>query len=83
MTKPKTPKPLTINSSPNKVKDAIFKLETQLKTLDKGSEHPTSHDLYGQRARIKSELNALYKLRKAQKNRKFPTPKKPNYKKGW
>ena len=80
--KTKEQKPLTVLSDPNKVKDHIWKLEIQLKTLNKGTEDCDTPGLYAQRARIKEKLNTLYRLRKKQKNYTPPPKRKPNLKKG-
>lgn len=67
----KIPKPLTVESNPNKVKRRIRELENELKG-------PISHT---HRNELKEELRTLTRLRHKQKNY-TPPPKKVNLKKG-
>jgi hypothetical protein len=70
---------VTKTLTPRQTVDAIHELEA---VLNDSKFEPLARGLLLDRAKAKTELNTLYRLRQKQKNTKYPTPKKPNYNRG-
>ena len=66
-----------------KVKRRIKDLEKERETLDRANtENLSFHERVRRDVALKLELNELFEIRKIQKKRGQPTPKKTNFKKG-
>ena len=65
-----------------KVKRRIKDLEKERETLDRNMDNLPFRERIRLDVLAKLELNELFEIRKIQKKRGQPTPKKPNFKKG-
>jgi len=74
---------MDINTPAWKVKRRIKDLEKERETLDRANtENLPFHERVRRDVALKLELNELFEIRKIQKKRGQPTPKKPNFKRG-